>query len=238
MIKDPCVRADIKDTCNVIRSIFEYANMALGYKMTTVFVKFNIDRDLTSDDYFIELADSINRFFLTSFRPMPGQNNKSAGVRVIVDPGEFFLKDSVSLAATVIGVRRVGTKENKKVSYYMNESIFQSFSHVRMKPYKMYKPSVLFYTSKIKSNKGGVTATVYGYSDSEEDVLCKDCLLPGDMSNGDMLCFYGMGPYVKSFNSPWVLNSAVIYYFCTEEDVAKLREWVPGVEVKDGVIVM
>lgn len=201
--------------------------------MNTVVVKFNIDRDLTDEDSFVELAGTLNRNFLTSFRKMPGQGSNSGGNRIIVDPGEFFVKDSVSLAASIIGVRRLGSKDNRKVYYYVNESIYQSFSHVRIKPTQKFIPKVLFYTSKIKSTKGEVEATVYGYSDDENDVISRGIELPVDMCNGDMLAFYGLGPYVKSFESDWMINNAEVYYFCSTEDIQKIKEWVPAAIINE-----
>lgn len=231
VIKEPSDSKDIKETCTMIRNIFQYAEKNLNYNMGIVFVKFNIDRDLTDEDSFIELAGTINRNFLTSFRKMPGGNSKSGGINIIVDPGEYFVKDSVSVAATIIGVRRLGSKDNRKVYYYVNESIFQSFSHVRIKPSEKFVPKVLFYTAKIKSTKGEVEATVYGYSDEENDVIAKGVELPVDMCNGDMLAFYGLGAYVKSFESDWMINNAEVYYFCSTEDTLKIKEWVPTAEV-------
>ena len=240
VIKDPSSSKDIKDNCTMIRNIFNYADKSLGYKMNFVLVKFNIDRDLTDEDSFVEMAGTMNRNFLTSFRKIPGQGSNSGGINIVVDPGEFFVKDSVSLAASIIGVRRLGSKDNRKVYYYVNESIYQSFSHVRMKPSQKFVPKVLFYTSKIKSTKGEVEATVYGYSDDESDVLSKGIELPVDMCNGDMLAFYGLGPYVKSFESDWMINNAEVYYFCSTEDTQKLKEWVPAAVVneKEGIMMI
>jgi diaminopimelate decarboxylase len=201
--------------------------------MNIVVVKFNIDRDLTEEDSFVELAGILNRNFLTSFRKMPGQGTNGGGVQIVVDPGEFFIKDSVSLAVSIIGIRRMGNKDNRKVYYYVNESIYQSFSHVRLKPSQKYVPKVLFYTAKIKSSKGEVEAMVYGYSDDENDILSKEIELPADMCNGDMLAFYGLGPYVKSFESDWMINSAEVYYFCSTEDVQKIKEWVPAAVINE-----
>lgn len=242
VIKDPSDSKDIKETCTVIRNLVNYAEKALGYRMGTVVVKFNIDRDLTDEDSFVDLANTVNKFFLTSFKKMPGSAGNCAysatGIKVIIDPGEFFVKDSVSLAASIIGVRRLGAKENRKVSYYVNESIYKSFSHVRMKPSQKFTPKVLFYTSKIKSTKGAVEATVYGYSDDENDVISRSCDLPVDMNNGDMLCFYGLGPYVKTFECGWMINNAVVYYFCSSEDLPKLQEWLPNAVLKGSSIII
>ena len=221
----------MKEACDTVRKLVDYAKLSLGYEMSVMFVKINIDRN---DDDFASSAHTINRVLMTSFKKMPGfgsAKQPSEPIKIIVDPGEFFLRDSASLVATIIGVRRIGTKENKKVSYYVNDSIYQSFSHVRIKPSQKFKPTVLFYTSKIKSTKGGVSATVYGYVDDECDIISQGSNLPGDMSNGDKLCFHGLGPYVKTFDNDWLISTPKVYFFALMDEVAKIKEWLPDCNI-------
>eukprot|EP00116_Pleurobrachia_bachei_P010138 sb/3470400/ len=197
--------------------------------MSTVVVKCNL-RSTTEED-FIDFTNVINRQFLMSFKKLPGRNTKSHPVKIIIDPGEYILTGTVCMGATIIGARRMGTKENKKVCYYVNESIHQSLGVIQVIPNFNLSTTVLCYTSKIKSSKGGVEATVYGYTESTDDIISTGGVLPSDMANGDVICISGLGPYSGAFGRKFLINPAVMYYFCTKDDVGKLQELMPDLKL-------
>ena len=229
--------SDLKECVAAIRSIFEYSKQNLGFTMSTVLVKYKmVIGEGDFDENFIDTANELNKVFGTSFKMSNGAKADTK-VKVIIDPGEYFLKDSTVGCCTVIGTRRIGSKDSRRVCYYINDSIHQMFSYMRLSKGLEYIPKVLMYKAKIKSQKGGVPATIFGYTDDEDDVVCKECLMPGDMAHGDMLAFPGLGPYVKAFTSS-LLNGSACYYYCTNEDLPKLMEWLPDATVTDNIMIM
>jgi len=122
-------------------------------------------------------------------------------VKIIAEPGRYFVAESHTLVVNVFAKRTVLNRENpddKQFLYYINEGVYQSFNCIFFDHCEP-KPVVL----DPRGREGLFKCTIFGPTCDSMDCIGKDLLLP-ELEVGDWLYFNNMGAYTvaaaSSFN--------------------------------------
>lgn len=124
-------------------------------------------------------------------------------MKIIAEPGRFFVSSSVCLAVNIIGKRIVDqTKNNKetkniseerKIMYYINESIYGVFNTLLYGSPKL-NPKIL----NPRSEKQLLyNSSLWGPTCDSVDLIMESCILP-ELDVGDWIYFENLGAYALS----------------------------------------
>ncbi|KAH9363261.1 hypothetical protein HPB48_006367 [Haemaphysalis longicornis] len=138
---------------------------------------------------------------------------EESGVRVIAEPGRFFVASAFTLYTTVIAKREAGGRP----MYYLNDGVYGSFNctvfdHAEPVPFAL---------------RGGgplVACSLWGPTCDSMDLVLEDALLP-ELQPGDWVVFENMGAYTlcaaSTFNG---FQAPEVKYMLTYATSAFLRE--------------
>jgi ornithine decarboxylase len=127
-----------------------------------------------------------------------------AGLRIIAEPGRFFVARAFSLATNIIARRAHGATteiedrgdDQPSVMYYINEGVYGSFNcilfdHQEVHPYvlSMNGSFHLVGTEDLRS------CSIWGPTCDSIDCVCPMTKLPAELRVGDWLGFNNMGAY-------------------------------------------
>lgn len=124
----------------------------------------------------VQIAHTINDSLAEHFP-------EESGVRVIAEPGRFFVASAFTLYTTVIAKREAGGRP----MYYLNDGVYGSFNctvfdHAEPVPFAL---------------RGGgplVACSLWGPTCDSMDLVLEDALLP-ELQPGDWVVFENMGAY-------------------------------------------
>ncbi|KAI9505627.1 pyridoxal-dependent decarboxylase [Coemansia spiralis] len=127
-------------------------------------------------------------------------------VRVIAEPGRYFVTSAFSLAVNVVARRQVGVlnntaptnDENPAFMYYVNDGVYGSFNCI-MFDYHHPKPRVLTCNGRLvdeqrSSPSLAYESSIWGPTCDSIDCIMSSGMLP-ELQVGDWLVFDGMGAY-------------------------------------------
>ncbi|XP_046381757.2 ornithine decarboxylase-like [Haliotis rufescens] len=139
------------------------------------------------------------------------------GVRIIAEPGRFFVTSCATLVITVIGKRiRRGRKEGEdEYLYFVNDSIFGTFNHTFKRCSRAELPSLL----KDPRSEETFKSSVWGQTCAGDDSLFEECYLP-ELEIGDTLFVENVGAYPMSINKDGSFNGMpqpIPIYVCKKE---------------------
>ncbi|EJD06788.1 ornithine decarboxylase [Fomitiporia mediterranea MF3/22] len=162
------------------------------------------------------LSDSIEHYF-------PNRDS----IRIIAEPGRFYVSEAYHLAANVIARRAPLDDGNNEahsaisedsntpaVMYYINDGVYGSFNCILF-DHQIVHPKVLSLGGSfhVPSSEPLRTSSVWGPTCDSIDCVCPVTQLPESLSVGDWLVFENMGAYTvcaaSQFNGFEVSN--VIY---------------------------
>lgn len=112
-----------------------------------------------------------------------------SGVRIISEPGRYFVASALTLVVNVIAKRETENEEgNKSIMYYVNDGVYGSFNcllydHAEVQPEVKQSLAVVKYDS-----------SVWGPTCDGLDCLNERILLP-ELNVGDWLVYKNMGAY-------------------------------------------
>jgi len=132
----------------------------------------------------------------TAIRPVIDELFPSE-VDVIAEPGRYFVSESHYLAVNVFAKRTMGTEDDKKFLYYVNDGVYQSFNCILFDHYEP-KPNLLVPGDRTQLHR----CTVFGPTCDSMDCIGKDILLP-ELEVGEWLYFENMGAYTVAAASPF-----------------------------------
>ncbi|WCJ38878.1 Ornithine decarboxylase [Euphorbia peplus] len=157
-------------------------DVAAQLEMPTMHI-LNIGGGFKANPLFDEIAKTVNQS-LTEFFP----NNPS--LKVIAEPGRFFVETAFTMATNVIGKRVRGDQ----IQYWIDDGIYGSFNTSAFDSSSMvFKP-----LKKVKDDEDLITSsTIFGPTCDSLDIVVKECKLP-EMFAGDLLVFYNMGAYTTT----------------------------------------
>lgn len=169
------------------RTLFNMAE-EYGYKMNLLDIGGGFPGTENGDITFRQIADILREPLDKLFDP--------ANVRVIAEPGRYIATQSHILLCNVFSRKEKISSENTKLVYYVNDSIYGSFSCIIADG---ATPIINIY------NKEDVCiptfeSDVYGCTCDSIDIIFKDIQLP-ILEEGTWLYFYDFGAYTKSCSS-------------------------------------
>jgi len=155
---------------------------------------------------------------------------ESSGVRIISEPGRFFVASAFTLSANIIAKRAVPRDNVKNAGdsccvtaddepafmYYLNDGVYGSFNCL-MYDHATVEPTLL------KSHPGELqyTSSVWGPTCDGLDCVLESCLLP-ELFTGDWIVFRDMGAYTMAAASTFNgMPKPRCYYVAHETD------WLP-----------
>jgi ornithine decarboxylase len=181
-VGSPASRMDLyRDAIEAARAAFDAA-AGLGMPPMRVL---DIGGGFTAGATFEEAASVINDALARHFGDLPY-------VEVISEPGRYFVKKAVTLAARVIGKRTRGEVRE----YWIDDGVYGSFNCVVMDHYKP-RPRPLAIP---RPGEATYTSTVFGPTCDSQDMVVTGYKLP-EMSVGDWLVFDDMGAYTTAAGS-------------------------------------
>lgn len=174
------------------RDLFDYADQ-LGFKFNLLDIGGGFPGNRgTSIDKMAEIINSA----LDDYFPDPS-------VKIIAEPGRFFVSSAFTLACNVHSIRTVETTDSNynkpKVHYmyYINDGVYGSFNNilydhqqVEAQPLKEYSDSKLY------------SSSIWGPTCDGLDQVISEILLP-ELKIGDWLVFENMGAYTTAVASPF-----------------------------------
>ncbi|EIM90744.1 ornithine decarboxylase [Stereum hirsutum FP-91666 SS1] len=179
------------------RQAFDYGKEA-GYKFEL------LDVGGGFEDGNFEATAKVLREAVETYFP----DRKREGIRVIAEPGRYFVSKAFSLAANVIarrapleeeGIAKVADKEGEpSVMYYINDGVYGAFNCILF-DHQVVHPYVLSLSGSFHipdpSSLPLRTSSVWGPTCDSIDCVCPVTKLPEALQVGDWLGFSNMGAY-------------------------------------------
>ncbi|KAJ2450808.1 Ornithine decarboxylase [Coemansia sp. RSA 2336] len=118
-------------------------------------------------------------------------------VRVIAEPGRYFVASAFSLAVNVIARRQVASDSGPSFMYYVNDGVYGSFNCI-MFDHQHPVPQVLTRDGRVVDKQSCLgplcPSSVWGPTCDSIDCIVPAGSLP-ELQIGDWLVFHGMGAY-------------------------------------------
>nr|NP_477053.2 ornithine decarboxylase 2 [Drosophila melanogaster]P40808.2 RecName: Full=Ornithine decarboxylase 2; Short=ODC; AltName: Full=dODC2 [Drosophila melanogaster]AAF59149.2 ornithine decarboxylase 2 [Drosophila melanogaster] len=169
-------------------NIFKVGEM-IGHKMELLDVGGGFPG--IDDEMFEEIAQSVNTSVELRF---PDKR-----IRIISEPGRFFVEAAYTLICKVHAKREVRSKDGKldTMMYYLNDGIFGAFAGMFYYPEEVAPELYLDEAESLPKLK----SVIWGPSCDAMDKI-SDLLLP-NLNPGDLLGFRNMGAYTMPIASPF-----------------------------------
>ncbi|KAJ1807406.1 Ornithine decarboxylase, partial [Coemansia sp. RSA 2523] len=119
-----------------------------------------------------------------------------AHVRVIAEPGRYFVASAFSLAVNVVARRQVARDDTSAFMYYVNDGVYGSFNCI-MFDHQHPQPRVLVRNGRLHDPHCAAPlheSSVWGPTCDSIDCVVPEGALP-ELQIGDWLAFDGMGAY-------------------------------------------
>ncbi|KAF8528332.1 ornithine decarboxylase [Hysterangium stoloniferum] len=188
-----CFDADaFGDAVSRARQAFQMGRAA-GYKFSLLDVGGGFE-DADFEAMAAVLRDAIEVHF---------PDRREEGVRVIAEPGRFFVSRAFTLTANIIARRPVEgapvDDETPRIMYYINDGVYGSFNcimfdHQTVQPYVVTLGNS-FPSSTSLARETVVPCSVWGPTCDSIDCVSPFATLPSALEVGDWLGFRGMGAY-------------------------------------------
>ncbi|XP_067661751.1 ornithine decarboxylase-like [Haliotis asinina] len=143
---------------------------------------------------FKEVADLVNIALEDHF---PAKR----GVRIIAEPGRYFVSSCATLVVTVIGKKVMQDGVENVFLYFLNDSVFGTFNDTFPDCTGAKQPSLL------KAPRSEVTfkSSVWGQTCAGDDCIFDECQLP-ELEIGDRLFVENVGAYPMSMSKGRAFN--------------------------------
>ncbi|GIY89058.1 ornithine decarboxylase [Caerostris extrusa] len=180
---------------------------------------------------FFQFGHAINEALDIHFPP-------GCGVKILAEPGRYFITSAFTLLASVIGKREVPAREksNACTMYTINEGVYSAFNNLIYHNTK-WKPTPLVDAPDTKLK----VSTIWGPTCDSVDQVSKNCLLP-NMSIGDWIAFEDIGSYTmacaSNFNgfattkTKYLMSHPFLTYFQQQPVCPTLREMISSSIIK------
>ncbi|KAL5341296.1 pyridoxal-dependent decarboxylase [Aspergillus crustosus] len=153
-------------------------------------------------------------------------------IRIIAEPGRYYVCTAFTLAANVIARRDVQDPEEPNRDAYMiylNDGVYGNFSNIIF-DHQHPEARILTCASQVKSRNATldeVAYSIWGPTCDGIDVISQRSLLPGLLDVGDWLYFENMGAYTKCsatrFNG--FSDNHEVIYLSSEPGASALLEY-------------
>ncbi len=201
------------------RSVFDEA-AAIGYSLRTLDVGGGFC-DETFEDMAGVLSEALDEYF-------------PPHIRVIGEPGRFYVSSAFTIACHVIARRAVNMPESEVTSYmlYLNDSVYGNFSSI-MFDHQHPVPRMLKAGNRfLHKYEHGAAAddevkaeySIWGQTCDGIDCIAESCTFSEVLDVGDWLYFENMGAYTKCsatrFNG--FTDQHNVVYVCSEPGASLL----------------
>jgi len=219
------------------RMVFDYGGQ-LGFNFEILDIGGGYPGQVSATITFEEMAVCINQA-LEEYFP------KSCGVRIIAEPGRYFVASAFTLTVNVIAKRTVardiktfsvpgaedlvsntvapGQSDEPAFMYYCNDGVYGSFNCLLF-DHASVSPSLI---KKIDPEAPKYSSSIWGPSCDGLDRIMEHCLLP-ELSVGDWIVFKDMGAYTmcaaSTFNG---FPKPICYVIANESIWALLKQILP-----------
>jgi len=158
----------------------------LGFHMNLLDLGGGFPGNSGTEDYFAEIACAVNRTLDEHF--------PSDSVRIIAEPGRYYVASAYALATNVIASREMLDAETGKTKfmYYINDGVYGSFNCVL---YDHYVPEPVLLPKNESNEK--YTSSIWGPTCDGLDCIQKTIEMP-KLNVGDWLLWKNMGAYTIS----------------------------------------
>lgn len=174
------------DAIQNARTIMNYG-IKLGFNMNLLDIGGGFPGNKGTENYFSEIAAAVNQALEEYF---PDDGN----IRVIAEPGRYYVASAFTLATTVIASREMSDTETGDIKhmYYINDGVYGSFNCVL---YDHYVPEPSFLT-KNESNET-FTSSIWGPTCDGLDCIHSSIKIP-KLHIGEWILWKDMGAYTIS----------------------------------------
>ncbi|XP_053685861.1 ornithine decarboxylase 1-like, partial [Sabethes cyaneus] len=166
------------------RKLFDFAN-SIGQELRLLDIGggFPGEHDKPIDTYAKTINLALQRFF-------PVKSN----VRVIAEPGRYYVASAVTLVTNVQSKRIIRNSQGTITNfmYYLNDGVFGSFDWLNPRQ----TPPVIIPGNKqlVRSQIDRFSSTLWGPTCDSTDIICSGMMLE-ELQIGDFLVFDDMGAY-------------------------------------------
>ncbi|XP_058128090.1 ornithine decarboxylase 1-like [Anopheles ziemanni] len=193
------------DAVKMARSLFDYA-LSIGYDLTILDIGggFPGDRNKPIERYAKAVNRAIDHFF------PDGEN-----VRIIAEPGRYYVASAVTLVSFVDSKRFVTERQEDgiartRIFYYLNDGIYGSFY------FTAHEDQEALPIVQRKAGAKEYSSSVWGPTCDAADVILPDIMLP-ELAIGDSVVFENVGAY-------GIVRGAAFNGFLLPKVIAYLRE--------------
>lgn len=174
------------DAIQNARMIMNYG-IKLGFNMNLLDIGGGFPGNTGTEDYFSEIATAVNRALEEHF-PDDG------AIRIIAEPGRYYVASAYTLATNVIASRDMIDSEtgDMKYMYYVNDGVYGSFNCVL---YDHYVPEPSFLVNNESSEK--FTSSIWGPTCDGLDCIHSSIKIP-KLNVADWIVWKNMGAYTMS----------------------------------------
>lgn len=154
-------------------------------------------------------------------------------IRVIAEPGRYYVSSAYTLAANVIARRDVPDPEdssNDAYMVYLNDGVYGNFSNIIFDhQHPVAQILTCAHDDKFCANGAtrGISYSIWGPTCDGIDVITQHIVLPGLLDVGDWLYFEDMGAYSKCsatrFNG--FSNNHEVIYISSEPGASALLDY-------------
>ncbi|KFB49768.1 AGAP011806-PA-like protein [Anopheles sinensis] len=193
------------DAVKMARSLFDYAK-SIGYELNLLDIGggFPGDRNKPIERYAKTVNRAIDHFF-------PAEEN----VRIIAEPGRYYVASAVTLVSFVDSKRFVAERledgtERTRIFYYLNDGIYGTFyctAHEGQEAIPIVKR---------KTGAKEFSSSLWGPTCDAADVIVPDIVLP-ELDIGNSVVFENVGAYS-------IVRGAAFNGFLLPKVIAYLRE--------------
>lgn len=192
------------------RIVFDQA-ADIGYNLKTLDVGGGFSADL-----FESMADVLSKAL---------DENFPLGVRIIGEPGRYYVSSAFTLACNIIARRDLQDPATMKTNYmlYLNDGVYGNFSSLIF-DHQIASPHIL---SKRDRSTRSTEYSLWGPSCDGIDRVTETCTLHGVLDVGDWLYFEEMGAYTRcsatKFNG--FTDNHDVVYVSSEPGASALLSW-------------
>jgi ornithine decarboxylase len=174
------------DAIQNARIIMNYGNK-LGFTMNLLDIGGGFPGNTGTEDYFAEIAAAVNIALDEHF---PTDSN----VRIIAEPGRYYVASAYTLATNVIASREMLDSETGdiKYMYYINDGVYGSFNCIL---YDHYVPEPHFMAHNESNEK--FTSSIWGPTCDGLDCIHSSIKIP-KLNVGNWVIWKNMGAYTIS----------------------------------------
>lgn len=207
------------------RSVFNQADK-LGFNMTLLDIGGGFPGTTQTiipfDDYVKVINQSLDIHF-----PEFDNNGMKSKVRIIAEPGRYYVGSAFTLATNILAKRPMRNEDGtKSFLYYINDGVYGSFNciifdHVNPQP-------LPFPLNRSLEDREYSSSTIWGPTCDSMDCVNRDIVMP-EMEIGEWLIYREMGAYTiaagTNFNGFKMPTLKYYVTACTLNMLKTLRNW-------------